>query len=391
MRVLMIDTASQTPFYDYPLCEALAAAGCAVELITAPFTYDELPPIDVPIHETFGRVILAGPMRRSRRLRQIARALEYPLDWALTLAYVRRFRPRVVHVQWAMLPQVDAIAFRAIRRAGARLVYTVHDIDPHYGYWRRRLLPTRPLYRLADDLIVHTEANKATLCATASLPESKVHVLRQGGLTGWTSPPIPREAARRALSLPPSDPLLLFFGGIKPYKRLDFLLEAMPLILSQHPTARLLIAGHPAEPFARYQQAIDRLGLGSRVVKHLAYVPEQEVARYFCAADVVTLPYIEADSSGVLMSAYTFGRPVVATDIGGFRELVEQHGSGCIVPPTDVRAFSQAVVSLLSDPENAARMGERARQVALTEHFWSESAGALLRVYQGGGSTVRRD
>jgi D-inositol-3-phosphate glycosyltransferase len=386
LRVLMIDTANQTPSYDYPLCQALAAAGCTVELVTAPFTYGELPPVDVPVHETFGRIILAAPMRRSRQLRQVGRALEYPFDWARTLGRIRRYRPDVVHVQWAMVPQVDRLAFHAIRRTGARLVYTVHDIDGHYGYWRRRLLSTRSLYHLADDLIVHSEANKEALCAATSLPSTKIHVLRQGSLVDWSSPAVPRHVARQALGLPAEDAVLLFFGGVKPYKRLDFLIEAMPLILARRPTARLLIAGYPAEPFSRYQLAIDRLGIGDRVVKHLAYVPEKDVAHYFCAADLVALPYTDADFSGVLLLAYTYGRPVVATETGGLRELIEKHGSGRVVPPTDPQSFADAVIGLVDDPEGTARMGERARQVALTEHSWQSSVPAVVRIYEGRGS-----
>lgn len=383
MRVLMIDTASQTPFYVYPLCRALAAAGCAVELVTAPFTYDELPPLDfpLPVHETFGRISRFGPLRRSGRLRQVARALEYPLDWALTLRRIRRTRPDVVHVQWAMLPLVDRPAFRAIRRAGTRLVYTVHDIRPHYGRWRRALLSPAGLYSLADALVVHTEGSRLALCAAAGLPPSRVHVMPQGNLAEWAGPPLARERARTSLALPAEAPLVLFFGGIKPYKRLDLLIEALPAVLADRPTARLLIAGHAAEPFARYQRAIDRLGLGDHVITRLGYVPERQVAHYFCAADLVALPYTEADFSGVLMAAYTYGRPVVATDTGGLRELVERDGTGYVVPPTDVRALSAAIVRLLAEPELAARMGERGRDIALTERTWAASARAMLRVY----------
>jgi D-inositol-3-phosphate glycosyltransferase len=164
------------------------------------------------------------------------------------------------------------------------------------------------------------------------------------------------------------------------------LLEAMPRVLGHHPRARLLIAGHPAEPFTRFQGLIDRLALGDRVVKHLGYIPENKVAHYFGAADVVALPYAEGDFSGVLMSAYTFGRPVVATNVGGLRELVETHGTGHIVPPLDVGAFARAIASVLSDPASAAQMGERARQVALTEHSWSVSAHMMLRIYRGEGT-----
>ena len=382
MYVVMIDAGNQTPFYVYPLCRALAGAGCRVELVTAPFLYGELPRAGVAAREQFGRVAPLPLLRRFQRLRQVARALEYPLDWALVLDRIHVRRPDVVHVQWPMLPPVDGLAFRAIRRLGPQLVYTVHDIRPHYEGWRRRWLSTESLYGLADALVVHTEANKRDLCAAAGLPPSSVHVIAQGNESDWAGPIVAKETARAALGLPMDAPLVLSFGMIKPYKRLDMLLAAFPRVLDRVPTAHLLVVGRPAEPFARYRQLIDRLGLADRVIRRLRYVSEEEKAQYFCAADVVALPYTDADFSGVLLAAYAFGRPVVATDTGGLREIVEDGGTGYLVPPSDRRALADAIARILANPELGARLGERARDVALTRHAWPVSARATLRLYR---------
>lgn len=381
MRVVMIDAANQTPFYVYPLCRALAAAGCTVELVTAPFLYGALPEGGVPVHQSFGRVARLPPLRRMQRPRQVVRGLEYPLDWAVVLRHIRAIRPDVVHVQWAMLPAVDALAFRAIRALGPRLVYTVHDIRSRYGWWRRTWLSTTSLYALADDLIVHSEASKAALCAAAGAGPSRVHVIRPGALSEWSGPPVARNLARAKLALPPKAPLVLFFGGIKPYKGLNLLIEALPRVVERLPTARLVIAGRPAEPFARYERAIDRLQLDDHIIRRLGYVPEDEVAPYFSAADVVALPYTEGDFSGVLMAAYAFGCPVVATDTGGIGQTVAKDDTGYMVPPRDRRALAEAIVRVLADPATGARMGARARELALTECSWPTSARDTIRLY----------
>lgn len=381
----MVDGGNQTPFYVYPLCRALSAAGCHVELFTAPFPHGDLPGIDVPVHLWFGRAANVPLLRRSQPCRRMARALEYPLDWAAVLRRVRATRPEVVHVQWAMLPMVDALAFRAIRRLGARLVYTVHDIRPHYGRWRRALLSTRPLFDLADDLVVHTEANRLDLCALTGLPGSRVSVITQGNLTGWSGPPAPRDVARARLGLPADVPIALFFGAIKPYKRLDFALRAFRMLLDCLPSARLLIAGRPDGPFAPNQALIDRLGLGERVITRLGYVPEDEVALYFSAADALALPYTDADFSGVVLAAYTFGRPVVATETGGLHQVIEDGASGLITPPDDVAAFADGLGRVLGDRELAARLGARAHELALTKFDWSIGATELVQVYRRHG------
>jgi glycosyltransferase involved in cell wall biosynthesis len=388
---MMVDTANQSPQYVYPLCRALEAAGCVVDLVTAPYTYDELPAFGISAHETFARANRLPPVRRYQRLRRVTRALEYPLDWAAALGRVYRTQPDAVHVQWAMLPPVDALAFRAIRRAGARLVYTVHDIRLQNENWLRSLLTTRSLYRRADELVVHTEASREALCAAVGLPQSRVHVMPHGNLLDWAGPPVRRDQARARLTLPAEASLVLFFGGIRRYKRLDLLIEALPQVLALQPRSRLLIAGRPDGSFARYQEAIDRLGLSDYVIKRLGYVPEKRVVDYFCAADVVVLPYDHENFSSVLMTAYTYGRPVVATDTKGLRELVARDGTGHIVPVGDVQALSEAILSLLSDPEQATRMGERGRERALTDYSWSNSARVMLRVYQGSGQGSDED
>jgi glycosyltransferase involved in cell wall biosynthesis len=281
-----------------------------------------------------------------------------------------------------MLPPVDALAFRAIKRLGIRLVFTVHDIGFRGPKWHQPWRSGRPLYGLADALIVHTEANKRDLRLASGLPAARIHVVASGSELGWARPMVPKDVARSELGLPSEAPLILFFGNIKPYKQLGLLLEALPRILERLPTARLLIVGCPVEPFGRYRRMIDRLGVGDAVLARLGWVSEDEKARCFGAADVVVLPYGETDFSGVLLTAYLFARPVVTTDTGGLRELVDEGATGYVVPPSDHAALADATLRVLRDPVRAARMGERARELALTTYAWPSSARATIEIYK---------
>ena len=390
LRIVMIDAGNQTPFYVYPLCRALATVGCTVDLVTAPFLHGELPRVELAIHEMFGRLAPLPALRSRQRLRQVVRGLEYPLDWALVLDRIRRLHPDVVHVQWPMLPPVDRLAFRAIKRLGPRLVYTVHDIRPHWEGWRRALFSTEQLYAVPDALVVHTEANRRDLLAYTRGSAAPVEVVAQGTELGWTGAATTSSAARRPLGLPLDAPLVLAFGTVKPYKGLDLLLEAFPAVLETHPEAHLLIVGRVEGSFQPYEQQIRRLGLSGRVLTTLRYVSEQEKARYFSAADVVALPYVEADFSGVLLAAYAFGRPVVASDVGGLREIVEDGHSGYLVPPRDVAALAARIRELLGAPERRQRMGQRAHELATTRHDWLASARQTLRLYRRLLSQPRR-
>lgn len=383
MRVVMIDTAAQTPFYDFPLCEALVDAGCDVVLLTAPFLYADLPASPVSTRHLFGRVATWPWLRTRQRWRQVARGLEYPIDWGNALRLIRHFQPDVVHVQWGMVPAIDALAFRALHRMGIRVIFTVHDIRPHYGALRRALLSTRPLLRLADDLVVHTLANKWELCEIAQVPPERVHHIQQGHVMNWSGPPLSRAEARKRLELPDA-PIILFFGVVKPYKRLEMLLDALVLIRQRLPTALLLIAGRPEGSFAAYEHAIDRLGLGSAhaVLRRLGYIPETDVPTYFAAADVVALPYTDADFSGVLLHAASFARPVVATATGGFHQVIEHGETGFLVGPQDTRALADALGRILSDPLLGERLGRQSRERARMRHDWQASARKTVRLYR---------
>jgi glycosyltransferase involved in cell wall biosynthesis len=106
------------------------------------------------------------------------------------------------------------------------------------------------------------------------------------------------------------------------------------------------------------------------------------VPYYFAAADVVALPYVRIYQSGVLHLAYTFGRPVVATRVGGLTEDIKDGKSGVLVPPGDENALATALEEMLADPERLAAMGEHARMLAETVYSWDAIARRTLDFYE---------
>ena len=140
-----------------------------------------------------------------------------------------------------------------------------------------------------------------------------------------------------------NQPILLFFGFVRPYKGLDVLLEALPIILREFPV-HLLIVGEIWGDETDYRTQIERLGLSSHVTIVNQYIPNEDLRRYFGAADVVVLPYRSATQSGVIQLAFGFGKPVITTQVGGLAEAVVDDVSGLIVPPGDTSALADAVI-----------------------------------------------
>ncbi len=149
----------------------------------------------------------------------------------------------------------------------------------------------------------------------------------------YGSPPS-REEACRQLGLNPEKKYALFFGFIRPYKGLDLLLQAFAEeTLKQQPEIELLIAGEYYGDPAPYEKIISENGLEGRVHRFTNFIPNNEVGRYFAAADLVVQPYKSATQSGITQVAYHFEKPMVVTNVGGLAEVVPHGKVGYVVDP----------------------------------------------------------
>jgi glycosyltransferase involved in cell wall biosynthesis len=159
---------------------------------------------------------------------------------------------------------------------------------------------------------------------------------------------VARAEARAALDLSQEAPVLLFFGFVRRYKGLHVLLDALPQIRARVPDVQLVVAGEFYDDEAPYREQVRRLGLDDVVRFDAEYIPNERVARYFGAADLVVQPYLSATQSGVAQIAYHFERPLVTTDVGGLAETVPPD-AGLVVPPEDPAALADAVARFFEE------------------------------------------
>jgi glycosyltransferase involved in cell wall biosynthesis len=144
--------------------------------------------------------------------------------------------------------------------------------------------------------------------------------------------------------------LILFFGFVRQYKGVVYLLQAMPKVL-RRVDVHLLIVGEFWDNIAPYTELILELGIHHAVTVVDRYIPNEELGLYFSAADVVVLPYVDATQSAVVPLAYAFERPVITTRVGGLPDVVFDGETGILVPPGDSEALAQAIVRFfLSEP-----------------------------------------
>ena len=154
--------------------------------------------------------------------------------------------------------------------------------------------------------------------------------------------PVTKQEALQKLGLQDGN-YVLFFGIIKPYKGLKYLLQAFATKEIKPSGVKLIIAGEFYEDKKPYKELINSLGIADRVIMHDRFIPNDDVKYYFSATDVVVQPYLSATQSGITQVAYNFGKPMIVTNVGGLKEIVIDGKTGFVVPKENPQALASAI------------------------------------------------
>lgn len=264
-----------------------------------------------------------------------------PVSWIRTYFKLRSFKPDVVLLNWwtpFFAPCFWTLSFLLRRFAGVRVIYVCHNVVPH----EKRFVDV-PLTKLAlgeaDFLVLLSKQSEGEL--KELLPGARYTAMYHPRYSFFLRPELSREEARAKLGI--GEKTLLFFGYVRPYKGLGVLLDAFGAYAAEDAEARLLVVGEFYESREPYVEKIRTLGIGDRVSFVDRYVPDEEVAYYFLAGDLLVLPYLSASQSGVIQIAQSFELPVVTTNVGGLPEVVDEGRTGFLVPPGDPNALAGAI------------------------------------------------
>jgi len=366
MRVQLVDPSAYTPPYDHALAAALARAGVEVELMTSRFVHGAPPPAEgFAVREHFYR--RATSRAHSRNARRLLRTAEHVPDM---LRYRARARDADVrHYQW--LP-IEAIDWLLLAPARPR-VMTMHNVLRR-GSGSVHEAATRMLARRMDALVVHTRAGAGDLTRRFGADPDRVHVIPHGALDYLTR--LPGEGPLPADLEAVEDPVILWFGLLRPYKGVDVLLDAFRDLEG----AELWVVGMPHVDMGPLRAAAARASGTVRFVER--FVGDHEMPAFFRRADVVVLPHRRVDQSGVLYTALAFGKPIVMSDIGGFSEVASDHGAARLVAPDDSEALRDALAELVSDPAARAALASAASAAAAGPYSWDEIGRRTVQLYE---------
>jgi D-inositol-3-phosphate glycosyltransferase len=236
-------------------------------------------------------------------------------------------------------------------------------------------------------MFVHTQKMKAELIAEFGVREQAVTVIRHPINNAFPDTNLTYAEAKRRLGVQQSDKAILFFGRIRPYKGLELLLTAFRDLVTRHSDIRLIIAGEPKKGSEEYLRKINEIiscdfGPG-QILSKIQFIPDEEMELYLKAADVMVLPYKEIFQSGVLFLGYSYGLPIVATDVGSFREEIVEGQTGFVCKPNDPQALAEAIETYFTSDlyRTLEKRRQEIKEYANIHHSWNAVAELTRNAY----------
>jgi len=292
-----------------------------------------------------------------------------PRTWKSTGEMIAAFSPDAVLVPFwhaALAPALAKVIDHTMHALGdqsVEIIGLIHNAGSHDAAWWDQGLTKFFLQRLD---LCWTLSEEVTERISELCPELPIRTLFHPLYDHF-----PRLedvlSARTKLHLPQNAQIILFFGLIRPYKGLELLLEAFDKVASTEIKPRyLVIAGECYGDWTTYQKLIDASSAADRIQTHERFISDREVGLFFGASDVVVLPYRRASQSGVTAVALHYGKPIVASNLGGLAEYIKTGHTGELVPANDAKALALGIDKSLN-----TAYGEEAFHAARERFSWS--------------------
>lgn len=386
LRVCLLDLLPTVPYYTGHLCAALQEqSGIEVSLCVTTYSHDRTFFKRTGLRRRSYLLDLAGHLPDSlRSLRRVGKLVEYTLNLVRLALQFMFTPPDVVHVEFIPLMNYslpfEPWFLRLARFFGSKLVCTVHNVLPHDTRERHRRAYTR-IYRLADRIICHDEHARDRLATEFHVEKDRISVIPHGEL--FTKKNQEHHGSAAEAKTQNKECVVLCQGIIRPYKGIPFLLQAWKAARNAGLQASLCIVGTGEESILRQiEQDALALELGSSVRFDFRFVSLDELSHYFQDADILVYPYSDVTTSGALMTGIGYGKPIIATDLPAFEQLLTHEKNALLAPYGDVAEWASALIKLSSNSQLQARLVRGLQDTQALTPSWAEIASETCRVYE---------
>jgi len=300
-----------------------------------------------------------------------------PINWLTIGRRIARENPDLIIIKYwlpFMGPAFGTI-LRLAKKRGAKVISILDNIIPHEKRPGDGMF-TRYFVGPVDAFIAQSQS---VLDDSYQFDETKPRLLNPHPIFDNFGALEAKESARARIGIPAEAHYMLFFGFIRDYKGLDLVLKALADERIKKSGMKLIVAGEFYSNEETYMQLIEELGVADQVILKTEFIPDDQVAHYFNAADVVVQPYKNATQSGVTQIAYHFEKSMIVTNVGGLAEIVPDRVSGLICEPT-VDSLANALdvyyTEALNDQLTQGAKGEKAR------FSWGKLIDSVMKLYQ---------
>lgn len=264
-----------------------------------------------------------------------------PFNWIKVAGRIKKQKPELIILQWwhpYFAPCFWSIC-KLLRRE--KILFVCHNVFPHERFPLDRLL-TKWTLGCGRYFITQSKMDARDLLSVKHDAVYRVTPHPTYGM--FCRQGMSMQKAREQLQIDQGQRVLLFFGFVRKYKGLQYLLEAMKLLKERDFKVQLWVVGDFGEDKDEYVEQIRRFEIEDQVQMVEGYVPDDEVEKYFAASDLVVLPYLSATQSGIVQIAFGFEKPVLVTEVGGLPDVVTNGKTGYVVKPRSAEMIAEAIM-----------------------------------------------
>ena len=254
-----------------------------------------------------------------------------------------------------------------------KFVYTVHDLENHSGEKAKNILAqnfNHKILKSKEHVIIQNKSDYEKVLKNYGNQSETIHFIPFGQLE------IYKYYDTSNIKVPESD--VLFFGRISPYKGIEYFAKAVQMLKKDIPQIKAIIAGS-----GKFYFDIGKIKQDKNFTIINRFIQSNELVALIKASKIVICPYTDATQSGVALTSFVFNKPVIATNTGGFRDIIKNGLNGYLVPVKDAEAIYEKVKLLLENQQMLEKISENITEEAQNGEFaWSTIAQNYIDVYK---------
>ena len=385
MKVAIVDPSLFTLPYDLHLCSSIAETGVELSFFGRPLRGNES--IDdskfkfVPHFYSLSEKLRGSRYQFLRKLFLISKGVEHIFDMLFFLRSASKNQYDVIHFQWTPIPLIDSLFIRLLKKK-TKLILTVHDTNAFHGSAPSKLQfrGWNKLLQTFNQLIVHTDYSRKALKNT--LPKSSsVKAIPHGVLS------INNSHSSKSKYLYENDlankKVFVLFGELKPYKGIETILRAIKH-LDDNVLEKIVfvIAGSPKMDVSQLVSLAENLNISEYVRFDFRFVPDNELDALLEISDCILFPYTEIDASGALMLALNYTKPIIASNVGGFSDLLDDKKNAILINPGEHKQLSDAITLLLTNDDLRSQIVNNISELVNSTLSWDNIARETINFYQ---------